>query len=511
MSSKNGSSSKQPLTLSEETIPTPAPKPTLKRFDQPVVLQQSPMLSRAIVWTIIGVTTSVLVWASVATIEEAVSASGKLEPQGEVKEVQVPVSGVVKAVYVKDGQRVKKGDLLLSLDPTVSRSQINSLNKVRTALIEENQFYRLQMNKLFSPAVIEREVALLKLPAGIASLAKSRATLAAENRLYQAQLGSLTQGVALTPEQQERLQSSQAELNTRFAAARLETEQLKKQLRQNELQLANTQDILALNQGILKDLDRLANEGGISRIQFLKQKQEVQTRQAEVERLTQEDARLRLTIAQAQEKANNTLALTRNDTLTKTSDNEKDIAEIDSQFTKAIVENEKRIAEIDSQLSQANQTSQYEKLHSPVNGIVFDMKANTPGFVTNTSDPVLKIVPNDNLVAKVFITNSDIGFVKEGMQVDVRIDSFPFSEFGDIKGELVSVGSDALPPTEVRQFYSFPAKIRLDRQTLLINNREIPLQSGMSLNANIKIRNRTVMSIFTDLFTQQIESLKFVR
>lgn len=509
MSNKNGSTSKQRL-VSSEIMPTPT-KLTLERFAQPVILQQSPNWSRGIVWGIVGVTTAALVWASVAKIEEAVSATGKLEPQGEVKEVQVPVSGVVKAVFVKDGQRVKKGDLLLKLDPTVSQSQISSLNKVRTALAEENQFYQLQMNKLFSPAVIEREIAVLKLPPAIAALAKSRAALAAENQLYRAEVGSLAKGVTLNPEQQERLQSSQAELNSRFAAARLETEQLKKQLIQNQVQLANAQNVLSVNQRILTDLTRLTTVGGISRIQYLKQQQEVQTRIADVERFTQEDARLKLAIAQAQEKANNTLALTRNDVLTKAADNEKRIAEIDSQFTKEVVDNQKQMAEIDSQLSQAKQTSQYQELRSPVNGVVFDLKASTPGFVTNTSDAVLKIVPNDNLIAKVYITNRDIGFVKEGMPVDVRIDSFPFSEFGDIKGKLVSVGSDALPPDNVRRFYSFPAKISLNRQTLLINGREIQLQSGMSLNANIKIRNRTVMSIFTDLFTRQIESLKSVR
>lgn len=509
MSKTNGSSSKQRLALSSETMPTPPAKSI--EFAQPVILQQSPNWSRGIVWAIIGVTTSVLIWASVAKIEEAVSATGKLEPQDEVKEVQVPVSGVVKTVHVKDGQRVKKGDLLLSLDPTVSQSQVSSLNKVRTALIEVNQFYQLQMNRLLSPAVIERETALLKLPPAIASLAKSRATLAAENQLYRAELGSPTKGVTLSQGQQERLQSSQAELNSRFAAAQLETEQLKKQLSQNEVQLANSQSALAVNQRILQDLTRLATEGGISRIQYLKQQQEVQTRQAEVKRFTQEDARIRLGIAQAQEKANNTLDLTRNDTLTKAAENDKRIAEIDSQFTREIVDNQKQIAEIDSQLSQAKQTSQYQDLRSPVNGIVFDLKANTPGFVTNNSDAVLKIVPTDNLIAKVDITNRDIGFVREGMPVDVRIDSFPFSEFGDIKGTLASIGSDALPPTEVRRFYSFPARINLNRQTLFINNREIPLQSGMSINVNIKIRDRTVMSIFTDLFTRQIESLKTVR
>jgi len=64
------------------------------------------------------------------------------------------------------------------------------------------------------------------------------------------------------------------------------------------------------------------------------------------------------------------------------------------------------------------------------------LQAHSPGFVTNSSEPILKIVPDDALTAKVFITNRDIGFVKR-MNVDVRIDSFPFSEFGDVKGQLV--------------------------------------------------------------------------
>ncbi len=192
-------------------------------------------------------------------------------------------------------------------------------------------------------------------------------------------------------------------------------------------------------------------------------------------------------------------------------DNDKHIAEIDSQLTKAIVENNKRLDEIDSQLSQTTMNLQYQELNAPVSGTVFDLQAHTAGFVANSSQPILKIVPDDGLTAKFFITNKDIGFVKEGMNVDVRIDSFPFSEFGDIKGQLVWIGSDVLPPDQIHRFYGFPAKIRLERQSLLINGRVVPLQSGMSVSVNIKVRQRTVMSIFTDLFTKKMETLKFVR
>jgi HlyD family secretion protein len=175
------------------------------------------------------------------------------------------------------------------------------------------------------------------------------------------------------------------------------------------------------------------------------------------------------------------------------------------------LENQKKINEIDSQISETQSTLKYQKITSPVEGTIFELKAKTPGFVVNSSEPILKIVPKDNLIAKVYITNRDIGFVKEGQNVDVRIDSFPFQQYGDIKGELISIGSDALPPDQIYNFYRFPAKVRLDRQTVLIHNRQLPLQSGMSINANIKLRQRTVMSIFTDFFVQKAESLKFIR
>jgi HlyD family secretion protein len=176
-----------------------------------------------------------------------------------------------------------------------------------------------------------------------------------------------------------------------------------------------------------------------------------------------------------------------------------------------VLANEKQIAEIDSKLKQAQLTLTYQELRAPVSGKVFDLKPSAPGFVASTTEPILKIVPDDALVAKVYITNKDIGFVKEGMPVDVRIDSFPFSEFGDVKGKLTWIGDDALPPDQIRPFYSFPAKVKLNQQSLQVNERNVLLQSGMSVSVNIQVRKRKVISIFTDLFTSKTDSLKTVR
>jgi multidrug efflux pump subunit AcrA (membrane-fusion protein) len=480
------------------------------KFTPSVVLRQSPFLSRAIAWGLMAVTTSAVIWANVAKIEEAIPTQGKLEPQDTVKEIQAPVNGVVKTVYVKDGQKVSRGDLLLTLDPTVAQAQLVSFQKIKAALTQENKFYRAQINGKNTLPVTE-QIIKFKLPPGLESLTKSRAALSAENRLYRLQLSGISHNLNLTPEEKDRLEFSQAELNSRIASDRLEIEQSEKQFGANRAELSSARDIRDVNQTILNNLKPLVEEGAFSRLQYLNQQQELRTRQGEVEKLTQEQARLRYAIAQSKEKLQNTIVTAKKDLLTKIADNEKQIAQIDSELNKVIIENENKIAEIDSQMSQANLTLKYQEIRSPADGIVFDLQARFPGFVTNSNQPILKIVPNDALMAKVFITNKDIGFVREGMKVDVRIDSFPFSEFGDIKGELVWIGSDALPPDEIRKVYTFPAKIRLERQFLKINNREVNLQSGMSVNANIKVRDRTVMSIFTDLFAREVDNLKSVR
>lgn len=470
-----------------------------------VRLRQSPLWSRAILWGLLASTAFAFIWASVAQIEEAIPTTGKLEPQGAVKEVQSPVNGVVKTVHVKDGQTVKKGDLLLTIDPTAVKAQLQSLQKVRAALIQEAQFYRSQSR---GKASITQSNPISP---EIASLAKSRAALAAEMRLYQAELTDLVLSNSLSQDERSYLQYSQAEILSRTAAIELETQQLGRQLAQTQIQLLNAQDSLAVNQKILDDIEPLAREGGISRVQFLRQRQEARKSQAEVAQLAQEQQRIQFAISQGRERRNNAIALHKKEILTRMADNSKKIAEIDSQLNKLVVENEKRIAEIDSQISQANLTLRYQELRAPADGTVFDLQARSSGFVTTPSQPILKIVPNEQLTAQVFITNKDIGFIKPGMEVDVRIDSFPFSEFGDVKGEVVWIGSDALPPNQIRPFYSFPAKIRLKQSTLKATNQPIRLQSGMSISANIKLRKRTVMSILTDQFSQKVDSLKSIR
>lgn len=474
-------------------------------FDQPVILQQTSLWSKLVVGGIISVTSAVLLWAAVARIEEAVPATGKLEPGDRVQEIQAPVGGVVKEILVGEGERVQQGQVLIRFDPTAAAAQRRSLEQLRDSYLTENQFYRSALSGIS----LEPSNQSQSIPPEMRALLTNRAALASETALFRAQVyggdGSFSD------EERIRLSANQLEAQSRAAAAQLEVAQLQQQLIQTQEQLSTARQTLAIDEGILRDIEPLAEQGALSRIQMLRQRQQMMDRRAEVNRLTLEEQRLSLAVDQARQRLSNTVATTSTDLLARVADNEKRIADIDSQINRAIVDNERRIAEINSQLSQTELTLKYQELRAPIDGVVFDLKARGIGFVANTSEPILKVVPTDNLLAEVYITNKDIGFVSEGLPVDVRIDSFPFSEFGDIKGEVVNIGEDALPPDQIYPFYRFPAKIRLDSQTLKVNGREIPLQSGMAVTANIITRDRTVLSIFTDLFSRRIESIKTVR
>ena len=553
---------------------------------QTVVFQQSRVWSRGIIWTILGITTGLVAWACLAPLEEAVPAAGKLEPTGKVKDVQVPVGGVVKSVSIKDGDKVVAGQKLLSLESTVSQAQLTALENNLASMTAETRFYRSLLSQGIT-APSPQELAKLNVRPEILALTKNRSSILAENQLFRAELNG-TQLANLTPEQTQRLQSSRAELTSRMSSGRLEVGQVNNQVRENRrkrsginnlltnsqavianinakakakaaqlaAQLAEnrtrhqtSQTLLASNQSILNNLKPAGEAGALSRNQVIKQEQEVTTRsgevteldrqfdklqqdrqeiiasarieiqnqqqqirqhQNEIGQLDEEYNRLGMATSQSRAKLNNSFQTSRKELLAKIATNDKQIAEIDGQLNKLLVEIDRKIAEMNSQISQAKMNLKYQDIMAPVGGTVFELKAGT-GFVANTSEPILKIVPDNTVTAKVFITNKDIGFVKVGMPVDVRIDSFPFSEYGDVKGKIVEIGSDALPADQAHPFDRFPATIELEKQNLVIKGHPVTLQSGMSLSVNIKVRDRTVMSLLSDMIIKQNDSLKTIR
>ena len=200
-----------------------------------------------------------------------------------------------------------------------------------------------------------------------------------------------------------------------------------------------------------------------------------------------------------------------NEILGKITDNQKDLQRkllILEQQIKVI---DSEILELQARKTEAKVLLEYKSLKAPVDGLVFDLKPTTSGFVAQSSEPIMKIVPFSKLEADIKIPSSKIGFVKLGMPVEISIDSFPANDFGSLKGEVESIGSDVLE-SEVSSDQLgpyFPGRIKLDTQTLkLKNGRVLPLQVGMSLKANIKLRRVSYLKLLLGTFKDKSDSLK---
>jgi len=182
---------------------------------------------------------------------------------------------------------------------------------------------------------------------------------------------------------------------------------------------------------------------------------------------------------------------------------------------------DQQLAELTSRLAEIRVTLRYQQLKSPVDGVVFDLQPTASGFTAQSTQTVMKVVPFGSLEAKVEVPSNKIGFVKipvgcpkelsACMDSDISIDSYPSTDFGVIEGKVTRIGSDALAPDqqEQRQELSFPVTIKLNEQTLeLKSGSKLPLQVGMSLTANIKLRKVSYLQLLLGEFQDKAESLQ---
>ena len=182
---------------------------------------------------------------------------------------------------------------------------------------------------------------------------------------------------------------------------------------------------------------------------------------------------------------------------------------------------DQELAELKSRLAEVRVTLRYQQLKSPVDGVVFDLQPTASGFTAQSTQTVMKVVPFGALEAKVEVPSNKIGFVKipagcpkelaDCMNADISIDSYPSTDFGVIEGKVTSIASDALAPDqqEQRQEYSFPVTIQLNKQILqLKSGAKLPLQVGMSLTANIKLRKVSYLQLLLGEFQDKAESLQ---
>jgi len=298
--------------------------------EQPVILEKPAIWSHLFLWMIMLMTTSGVVWAYFASVEQAVPAVGQLELKDGARDIQAPATGAVVRVHVENGDRVKKGQPLLTFNPVASSADLTSIEKTKEALEKENKFYEDVVNgKVQGP-----------IPSSLQSTIKDRQSLTAQNQVLQALIDELylNRGTSgnFDAAQQGLYVNYRSEFLSRVAAAQGQVQELDKQLKQaenaekaagdqmtvaqqqfgfaqNQLnysqqqlgsaqeqvksslaqkdlaqeQLTKSQQVLKSNQAILGRLGPLVEAGAIAELQKEKQEQDVFRGQGEV--LKQQD------------------------------------------------------------------------------------------------------------------------------------------------------------------------------------------------------------------------------
>ena len=401
-------------------------------------LDSSRKWNKVIIWTFVSFASFGFVWSIVARVDETVQSSGKLEPIGTTIDVKVPIGGVIEKILVNEGELVKKDQTLLKLDTTAASAKLQALQRVKSQ--------------------INADIVLSKI-----------------------QLGAEEDIKALTSNQKIKLNSLNIEYNSRINASANAVKQIEFQKMSISENLKSQREVLNIREEILKNLKEVTDIGGLSKIKFLKEQQEVIQLRGRVESTKSELQKISATLEEAKNKLQNTIAASKID------------------FSSKIEENVKQVAQIENQISDTKLTLKYQEITSPLEGLVFDLQPAAPGYVVGSNDkPILKIVPIDDLVARVFVSNRDIAFLKKGQLVNIRVDAYPYNEFGELDGKIESIGSDVLEPNEEYNFYRFPVTIKMDEAFLLHKNKKLPLITGMSVSVNIILRQRPVISLFTE-------------
>ena len=183
-----------------------------------------------------------------------------------------------------------------------------------------------------------------------------------------------------------------------------------------------------------------------------------------------------------------------------------------------VLRSEKILLEINSDLekkeSEIRLTSIALKnsvITSPIDGNVFDLIPKNSGYYTNAGETLLKIVPDGEIEAKIFINNNDIGFIKEGMRAEIRIDAYPFSRFGSISGRVLNIGDEALPADNFNPKSRFPVYLNLENRYISKNKNKFLIKPGQSVSVNLIVKERPVINLFTDIYSNAVDSLKSIK
>lgn len=415
-------------------------------------------IGRGMVWLIILFFTIAITWSIFGRVDEVATAQGKVTPLGDIKVIQPAQLGVVRNILVTNGQAVTAGESLIELDTTMSSADTESAKRGLQVA---------QVTKARNEAVLlglDGKSPTFKIPTGVSD---SVATM---------------QQLLINSE----LDEYQASLET-YQQQKIEREADEKVVLQEINKLEQTLPLLKEQVNARADL---LEKGLTPRFQYLEYQERLvgQERDLDIQRDQLNKVHASITGA------------------------DKQINQVTQEFLKntyaKLAEAEDQIVALTQELTKATKIQDLQILRAPVDGEIQQLAINTIGGVVQAGDPLMVVVPNERiLTVEANVLNKDIGFVTEGQEVEVKFEAFPFTKYGVIHGEVLSIAQNAVADENLGLIY--PARVSLDASTIAVNGKDVNISPGMAVTAEVKTnQKRLIEFLLSPLLRYKDESLR---
>lgn len=381
-----------------------------------------------------------ILWASFAEIDEITRGDGDVIPYGQNQVIQNLEGGIVESILVKEGDSVKRGQIIL---------KISNAKSISTSKTNEMKFYELK--------------------------AKSLRLYAQANDLefqeIQTTSPELKQQIKLAKELYE---SNKLEFLAKDNSFIEQIEQRKQEYKEAKARVSSLRKSLEYVSEEIAMTAPMVREGVKSKVDFLKLKREANGIENDIEAAELSLPRLASAIIEYREKRIESKQLFINNA-------KKELNEVTAELSRL-------------ETQQVAYSDQVERtmVKSPVDGIVQKLFINTVGGVIKPGDDLVEIVPtNEKLFLEVKIKPSDIAFLHPGAEAKVKVSAYDFAIHGGLVGKIVNISPDTITDKQENTFYL----IHIETEKNYLGTKEHPLQiiPGMTVSVDIVTGQKTVM------------------
>jgi hemolysin D len=398
-----------------------------------------PLSAHAALFVVAALLLTAIIWAVIGTVDRIVVAPGKIATRTPMLVMQPFTTSRVVEIAVKAGDHVVRGQVLARFDPAFAAADVSSLQQKVDSLTAQGQ----------------------RLEAQLRGLPFTAGPQDGADRITQAQIFA------------QELNDYNASINQRDARVG----QIQSQIQLDETNLPGMQQQLGMAQRVVQMYDRLARQKAAATLDIMRSQSSLIDAQTRLQNTAGDREKMIQQRAEAQQERQSFIEKWRSD------------------HNQQLVDTRQKLSEAVETLNKANRMQEFTQMTAPVDGIVQEVADRSVGSVLREAETLVTLVPdNADLYVEASVPSRDIGYLKLGDSVRVKLESYPFQRFGTISGVLAVISPDSQPLKEGddKSQVIYRVQVKLDDRAAALLARSIHLKPGLVASAEIKTGGETI-------------------